>query len=62
MFDPEKIERFDMDVAGGEDPKPTGRYMRASDYAQLLQLYRETKSDLERARASSGYYKNNVPW
>jgi hypothetical protein len=46
MFDPEKIERFDMDVAGGEDPSPNGRYVLSSDYDQLLKLHREAKKNV----------------
>lgn len=39
-FDPEKVERFDLDDdVYGNHPDPGGRYVRASDFDQLLALY-----------------------
>jgi hypothetical protein len=38
MFDPEKVERWD---ASDEHVNSTGEFVLASDYDQLLQLYRE---------------------
>jgi hypothetical protein len=49
MFDPEKIKRFEPELGshfyGGDyatvEEHPEGDYVLASDYDQLLQLYRE---------------------
>lgn len=41
-FDPEKVERFDLDDdVYGNHPDPGGRYVRASDFDQLLALWRD---------------------
>lgn len=52
-FDPEKVERYfrainGMEVVPNFDPTaPAHRYVCASDYDQLLSLYREAVRDLK---------------
>jgi hypothetical protein len=54
MFDPEKVERWDgpafaeQDCDGPFTPEEGGYFVKASDYDQLLELYRQ-----ERQRAES---------
>lgn len=46
MFDPEKVGRWEFWANADEgdmEPNPEGDYVRASDYDQLLALYRASE-------------------
>lgn len=59
-FDPEVVERFDIEQGSGWDSggalmvetKYDGDYVRASDYDSLLSLYRELK-EKEQSKCAS---------
>lgn len=62
MFDPEKVERFDESEVYGKKVWAGGEYVLASDYDQLLALYRNEKAKaaafadtLQKMHPNTGY-------
>jgi len=54
MFDPEKVERFDSaSIAEDGSIASVTSAVRASDYDQLLSLYREARSSLDAVQQTS---------
>lgn len=70
MFDPEKVERFEADTTPTDGTSRNRQCVLASDYDQLLRLYREseqanklllsTVNDLTTWRANIGAFTEPV--